>query len=85
MSPLASVQGINQQLARQINEEARRDANSPYKGKFVGIANGRVVAVGDNLDDVVRDLRQVEADPQKAYLLEAGLDYNEVQDIWSVH
>jgi hypothetical protein len=84
MSPLASVQGINQQLARQINDEARKDPNSPYKGKFVGIANGRIVAVGDNLDDVVHHLQQVEADPQKCYSLEAGLDYNEVQDIWSV-
>ena len=45
-------------LARQIKEEARANPNSPYKGKLVGIADGRVVAVGDNLGEVVRDLRR---------------------------
>jgi hypothetical protein len=84
MSPPASVQTINQELARQINEEARTNPNSRYKGKFVGIANGQVVSVGDDLDEVVRDLQNVESDPQKTFCVEAGLDYNETQEIWSV-
>ena len=60
----ATVQDRNRELARQVNDEARRNPNSPYAGKFVGIANGQVVVVGDNLDEVIRGLRQVEPDPQ---------------------
>src|SRR5438128_1799981 len=83
MSAFASVEDQNRELARRINEEARSNPASPYAGKFVGIANGQVVAVSDDLDEVVRHLRAVEPDPQKAFCLEAGLDYNQVQDIWS--
>jgi hypothetical protein len=71
-------------LARQIKEEARANPNSPYKGKLVGIADGRVVAVDDNLDVVVRDLRRAEADPRKMFCVEAGVDYDEVRDVWGI-
>jgi hypothetical protein len=67
---------------RQINLEARRDPSSPYTGKFVGIANGRVVVVADNLDDVAAQLRSVEPDPSKTFCIEASLDYDAVQDVW---
>ena len=84
MSSTADSLSKNQELARQINEEARTNPNSRYKGKFVGIANGQIVAVSDELDEVVRDLRRVEANPQRTFCLEAGLDYDEVQEIWSI-
>ena len=83
MSAFASVENQNRELARLINEEARRNPASPYAGKFVGIANGQVVAVNDDMDEVVRLLRAVEPDPRKTFCIEAGLDYNQVQDIWS--
>jgi hypothetical protein len=84
MFPSPSVQDLNRELARHINEEARTNPNSPYTGKFFGIANGQVVTVGDDLDEVVRVLRRVEPDPRRAFCVEAGLDYDEVQDIGSV-
>jgi len=83
MSTSATVQERNRELARQINDEARANAQSPYAVKFVGIANGQVVVLADDLDEVVRQLRQIEPDPQKAFCVEAGLDYSVVQDIWS--
>jgi hypothetical protein len=76
------VQELNQELARKINEGARGDSHSPYTGKFVGIANGQVVAVADDLDELVQRLRQSEADPRQTFCLEAGLDYHAVQEIW---
>jgi hypothetical protein len=82
MEDLAVVQQRNRDLARAINEEARRDPDSPYAGKFVGLADGQVVVVADNLDDVVRRLRQVEPDPGRTFCLEAGLDYEAPQFIW---
>jgi hypothetical protein len=82
MLTAAVVQELNRDLARKINEEARGNRHSPYAGKFVGIANGQVVAVADDLDGLVRLLRQTEADPTRTFCLEAGLDYDDVQDIW---
>lgn len=76
-----SVQQLNQQLANQINSEVLNHPNSPYAGKFVGIADGEVVVVADTLDEVGKRLRQ-EPDPSKTFCIEAGLDYDEVQEIW---
>jgi hypothetical protein len=75
----------NECLADQINEEALRNPNSPYAGKFVGIANGQVVTVADSSAEVVRQLEQVEPDRMKCYCFEAGIDYNRVLEIWSLH
>jgi hypothetical protein len=76
------VQQRNRELARLVNEEARSNPESPYAGKYVGLANGKVVIVADSLDDVARRLREVESDPKKMFCIEAGLDYDAVQHIW---
>ena len=77
-----TIQEINRQLASRINAEARRDPNSQYANKFVGIAKGQVVVVGDDLDDVIGKLRQTEPDPRNCYFVEASRDYDEVHEIW---
>ena len=82
MSNGRSIREINSELAKKINEEARRNPQSPYAGKFVGIANGQVVAVSDDLDNVVRRLLQVEPDNLKCFVVEASRDYDEVEYIW---
>jgi hypothetical protein len=46
---------MNWELADRINAEAKRDPHSPYAGKFVGIANGRVVAVADTWREAFRE------------------------------
>src|SRR5436309_1029651 len=79
----ASVKEINADLARRINEEALRDPNSPYAGKFVGIANGEVVVVADDLDTMLLRLRQIEPDSTRTYSIEASHDYSVVEEIWS--
>lgn len=73
----------NEELARQINQEARGNPSAPYAGKYVGIANGQVVVVADTLDEVVGRLRQVEPDPMKCRCLEASADYDSVYNVWS--
>jgi hypothetical protein len=84
MSTFAEVQERNQELARQINEEALRNPQSPYAGKFVGIANGQVVVVADTRQAMIGRLRQIEPDPEKTCCLEASRDYDEVIEIWSL-
>lgn len=79
-----SIVSANERLARQINQEARQDPQSPYAGKLVGIANGNVVVVADSWREVVDRLRQVEPDPKKCYCLDASADYERVEEIWSM-
>jgi hypothetical protein len=80
----STVQDTNRQLARQINEEARRDAQSPYANKWVGIVNGRVVVVAETLDEMSHRLRQIEPDPSKTFGLAASEDPDEVHEIWGL-
>jgi hypothetical protein len=84
MSASRTVREINEELARKINEEARSNPQSPYAHKFVGIANGQVVVVADEPDDMSRRLRQIEPDPQKCFGLDAGRDYDEAEEIWGL-
>jgi hypothetical protein len=77
-----TVQDRNRDLARQILDQARGDPQSPYAGKFVGIANGQVVVVADDWDELARRLRETEPDAHKTFCLEVGADYDAVQDIW---
>lgn len=84
MSVADIVKDRNRDLARQINQDARSNPQSPYANKFVGIANGQVVVVADDLDEMTRQLRQAEADPQKCFWVEASRDYGEVHEIWEL-
>jgi hypothetical protein len=82
MSDLEILKEQNRELARKINEEALANPDSPYAGKFVGIANGQVVVVGDNLDKVARELDRIEPEGERTFFIEAGLDYTKVHYIW---
>lgn len=74
----------NQRLADQINAEALRNPDSPYAGKFVGIANGQVVVVGDTLREAFEDLLRIEPDRSNGLCFKAGVDYDRVEEIWSL-
>jgi hypothetical protein len=54
------------------NEEERRNPHSPYAGKFGGIANGQVVVVSDDLDELAQRLDEVEPDPTKTFWIKAS-------------
>ena len=84
MSTSKTVQELNRELAQTLVEEGRNNPQSVYAGKFVGIANGQVVAVADNWDELARRLRQVEPDPSKTFGVEVGRDYDVVQEIWGL-
>jgi hypothetical protein len=76
------IAAANERLARQINQEARPNPQSPYAGKLVGIANGQVVVIADSWREVAERLRQVEPDPTKCYCIDASADYERVEEIW---
>ena len=82
--PLSSeILEQNKALADRINEEARANPASPYAGKYVGIANGQVVAVAETLGEVAGKLRQLESDPSRCFIVEASRDYNVAEYNWN--
>jgi hypothetical protein len=82
MPTSSAVSELNRDIARKINEEACDNPAAPLAGKFVGIRNGQVVAVADDLDELVEGLHQVGDDLCQTLCVEVGLDYNRVQEIW---
>ena len=85
MSAADTVKDLNRELARRINEEARSNPQSPYANKLVGIANGQVVVVTDDWDDLAERLRHLEPDPTKTFCVEASRDYSVVDEIWGLN
>lgn len=84
MATSKTIQDLNRELADKLAEEGRNDPQSPYAGKFVGIANGQVAVVADDLQEMVERLRQVEPEPTKTFGVEVGPDYDAVEEIWTV-
>jgi hypothetical protein len=82
MSTATDVVEANRTLADQINREALADPHSRYAGKFVGIANGAVVVVSTDLDEMGRILEEIEPDPAKTCWIEASRDYAQVEYVW---
>ena len=80
---MKSMLEINRELADKLYDEAQRDPQSPYAGKKVGIANGQVVVVSDDWDEVVRRLDEAEPDPTNVFVIDMAVDYNAVEEIWS--
>ena len=84
MSDSLTVSEANRELARQINQVADHP-QSAFAGKFVGISGGRIVAVADDLDELVRPSAPGRGLPPPVAFIEVGLDYGQVQEIWGVH
>lgn len=79
---MPTVQELNRNLAQKLIDDARDNPQASYAGKFVGIANGQVVAVADDWDELARRLRGAEPDPSKSFAVEVGRDYDLIQEIW---
>ncbi len=76
MLALTQEQQQNEALARQINREARTNPRSPYRGKYVGLVGGQVVAVTDTPEELFIRLQQIEPDPSRCLALIADADYD---------
>ena len=80
---MPSVQEINRQLADRLYAEAQRDPQSPYAGKKVGIANGKVFVVADDWNEIDRELELAEPDPAKTFCIDMAADYQKTEYIRS--
>lgn len=84
MTDASEILEQNRALAEQINQEARANPASLYAGKYVGLANGKVVAVADTLNEALSLLEQIEPDRTRRYCVEASRDYSKVEYIWEM-
>lgn len=80
---MPTVQQLNRELGDKILEDAKRNPQA-YPGRYVGIANGKVVVITDDLNELARRLEQAEADPALTYGVEIGRDYGRAYEIWRV-
>lgn len=82
MAATKTVRELNRELADKLAEEGKNNPHHPYAGKFVGIANGQVVVVANDLNELVSRLREIEPDPAKTFGVEVGRDYDIPVEIW---
>ncbi len=66
-----------------MNRETRSDPDSPYAGKFLGIAGEQVVVVADSLADVNAQLDTLGFDKHNSLWLEASADYDSPVMFWN--
>jgi tetrahydromethanopterin S-methyltransferase subunit G len=78
---MPTITEINRELADKVVAEASQNP-SAYPGKYIGIANGQVVIVSDDLDAVDDRLDEVESDPSRTYVVDLTLDPKKVEYIW---
>lgn len=83
MVDLDTIQEANRTLGEKLSKEIFDDPNHPYRGKFVGLANGQVVAVTDSADETIEKLELIEPDQERCFCFEGGLDYGEEETLWS--
>jgi hypothetical protein len=81
MTADSEIQELNRQIAKKINEEARCNPQSPYAGKFVGISDGQVVVVADNLKELGRRLREGKYISARTFGTEASRNYDQIEEI----
>ncbi len=61
MASTESIQQLNRDVANKVLEEAQQNPQA-YGGKFVGIANGQIVVVTDDLKELGLQLQRAEPD-----------------------
>lgn len=80
---ILAEQEKNLKVANRINREAWANPDSVYAGKFVGVWNEEVVAIGDTLDEVCQQLNELGDMSNEAVVIEASADYDRKIMFWS--
>ncbi len=75
MAPQRKITPADDELAKAINHELE-----PYAGRYVGILDGKVVVVCDDLKSVVDGLNEIDPEPRRGLFLEASADYQVPRD-----
>jgi uncharacterized protein YlzI (FlbEa/FlbD family) len=74
VTTVKSIADINRELGEQVLQDAKRDPKK-YPDKYVGIANGKVVVVSNDLNETVEQMALVESNPANCYFVNTKYDY----------
>ena len=81
---MPTIEEINRELADKIVAEAKQNPQM-HPGKYIGIANGQIVIVSDDIDAVDDRLDEVEPDSRRVYIVDLTLDEDKVEYIWRAY
>ncbi len=84
MTETKTIGEINRELGEWVLDEAKRNRQA-YAGRFVGIANGKVVIATDDLNELARKLDEADPDNAATYSVILDYDYSKPFEIWGVH
>lgn len=76
-----------QELNRQAYRRLKKDIDQTYPvGQYVAIVRGSVAADAPSLDELIAKLDWVEKDPDRRFVIRAGVSYPKKETIrgWSV-
>ena len=80
MTQTKSIEELNRELGDQVFEDAKHHPEK-YGGKYIGIANGRVVIAADSLNEIVDRLREVEPVPMRCFIVDMSRDPDKVYHV----
>ena len=72
----------HRELTEQIQRDVRRNARSPYTGRWIGLLGGQVAAVAETFDALAKRMTALEPNPQRRAFFLAGADYDVVHTVY---
>jgi dihydroxyacetone kinase-like predicted kinase len=67
-----SEREINQKVAEEIRNTHRLNGQEFHLGDWVGLLDGKVVAVAKDIDSAFQTVRKLDADPHRGMILQVG-------------
>ncbi len=80
---LDQMQQQNWEVAREASRQTRADPDSPYAGKYLGIAERQIVVVADSWDELHDRLDELGYNRNQSVGIEASADYERPVMLWS--
>ncbi len=84
MTETKTIAEINREVGEWVLGDAKRNRPA-YAGRFVGIANGKVVIATNDLNELARKLDEAAPEPSATYSVILDYDYNKAFEIWEAH
>lgn len=77
------AQQQNWEVAREVSRQTRANPDSPYAGKFLGVAERQIVVVADSWNELHDRLDELGYDRGQRVGIEASADYDRPVMLWN--
>jgi len=77
MTTMKTIEELNRELGDQVYADAKKNPQK-YSGRYIGIANYKVICSGDDREDVINRLKEIEPDTRRLFFVDAKRDLNKV-------